>query len=148
VVSHAARRAEPVDATPGRAVANAARVAAALAVVGILWQGATAGQVLMRSRGFLRLHEAGAVAVHVFTGLTCIALFLIWRTTRGSLWPTIIAAVVFVASFVQAALGDDATMWAHVPGALLLMLGSAAVLVWTFLPHRPAGAPDSAAGSS
>jgi hypothetical protein len=29
---------------------------------------------------------------------------------------------------------------AHVPGALLLMLASAAVLVWTFRPGRPAGA--------
>jgi hypothetical protein len=42
--------------------------------------------------------------------------------------------VVFLASFVQAALGDDETMWAHVPGALLLMLGSAALLVWAWLP--------------
>ena len=62
--------------------------------------------------------------------------FAVWRTARGSLAPAVVAVVVFVASFVQAALGDDETMWAHVPGALLLMLGSAAVLVWAWLPTR------------
>jgi len=48
----------------------------------------------------------------------------------------VLGLVVFLASFVQAALGDEETMWAHVPGALLLMLGSTALLVWAWLPKR------------
>jgi hypothetical protein len=124
------------DTTRSHAPVNALRAAALLAVLAILWQGATAGGILMRSRASFELHEVGAIAVHVLTGLTAIAAFLVWRTARGALWPTVLAAVVFVASFVQAALGDDETMWAHVPGALLLMFGSAAVLVRALLPQR------------
>ena len=117
--------------TPGRRrPATALRVAAALAVLAILWQGATAGGILMRSRESLEFHEAGAIAVHVLTGLAAIAAFL--------LWPVVVAVVVFVASFLQAALGDDKTMWAHVPGALVLMLGAAAVLAWAVAPQRTA----------
>ena len=125
--------------TPGRRrPATALRVAAALAVLAILWQGATAGGILMRSRESLEFHEAGAIAVHVLTGLAAIAAFLLWRATRGPLWPVVVAVVVFVASFLQAALGDDKTMWAHVPGALVLMLGAAAVLAWAVAPQRTA----------
>ena len=138
MVSRAARRAASVDTTRARGLVNAARTAAALAVAAILWQGATAGQLLERNRTFLRLHEVGAIATHVLTGLAALTVFLLWRTARDRLWPVVAAVVVFAASFVQAALGDDETMWAHVPGALLLMLGSTAVLVWTLLPRRPA----------
>jgi hypothetical protein len=125
-----------ITAGPTRAhgLMNTLRTAATLAVLTIVWQGATAGGILTRSRTSFELHEAGAIAVHVLTGLTALAALLLWRTARGALWPTVLAAVVFAASFVQAALGDDETMWAHVPGALLLMLGSAAVLVWALLP--------------
>ena len=85
--------------TPGRRrPATALRVAAALAVLAILWQGATAGGILMRSRESLEFHEAGAIAVHVLTGLAAIAAFLLRRATRGPLWPVVVAVVVFVAS--------------------------------------------------
>ena len=119
-----------------RGPATTLRVASALAVLAILWQGATAGEMLMRSRESFEFHEAGAVAVHVLTGLAAISAFLLWRATRGPLWPVVVAVVVFVASFVQAALGSEETMWAHVPGALVLMLGAAAVLVSVVAPRR------------
>lgn len=146
MVLHVARRDAPVDTTRVRVLVNVARTAACLAVGVILWQGATAGEMLMRNGSFFRLHEAGAIASHVFTGLAALAVFLMWRTWRDRLWPTVVAVVVFAASFVQAALGGDATMWAHVPGALLLMLGSTAVLVWTFLPRRSAAGGQGVAG--
>lgn len=144
MVSHAAPRAASIETAPARSLVSAARSAAALAVGTILWQGATAGQMLMGNRSFFRLHEAGAIATHVFTGLAALTVFLLWRRSRDRMWPTLVAIVVFAASFVQAALGGDATMWAHVPGALLLMFGSAAVLVWTFRPRQPASAHESA----
>ena len=125
-------------AGPARTVrlANALRVAALLAVLAILWQGATAGGILMRTPTSLDLHEAGAVAVHVLTGVAALVAFLFRRAARTSLVFPVVGAVVFVASFVQAALGGDETMWAHVPGALVLMLGSAALLVWAWRPAR------------
>jgi hypothetical protein len=92
----------------------------------------------MRNRPSFELHEGGAIAVHVLTGLTAIIAFLQWRRVGGALWPTVLAAAVFAASFVQAALGHDETLWAHVPGALLLMLGSAAVLVQALCAGRRA----------
>lgn len=131
---------------PGRGLVNALRAAAVLAVLLILWQGATAGGILMRSKTSFELHSAGAIAVHVLTGLTAVAAYLVWRTARGALWPVVLAAVVFAYSFVQAALGDDETMWAHVPGALVLMLGSAVVLVWAFRPTGPAHVERDRAG--
>ena len=127
-----------VDTAARREPATALRVASALAVLAIVWQGATAGGILMRSRESFEFHEAGAIAVHVLTGLTAIVAFLLWRATRGPLWPVVGAVVVFVASFVQAALGSNETMWAHVPGALVLMLGAAAVLVWAVAGQRTA----------
>ena len=119
-----------------RGPATALRVTSALSVLAILWQGATAGGILMQSRESFELHEAGAIGVHVLSGLAAVTAFLVWRATRGPRWPMVVAVLVFAASFVQAALGDEETMWAHVPGALVLMLGGAAVLVWAVVPQR------------
>jgi hypothetical protein len=127
------------DTTRTKPLVTALRVATLLAVLAILWQGATAGGILMHASRSLALHEAGAIAVHVLTAATALAAIAFWRTAHGSPRFAVLAVVVFVASFVQASLGDDETMWAHVPGALLLMLGSAALLVWAWLPkpvHR------------
>lgn len=117
-------------------LARALQIAAALAVLTIVWQGASAGEFLMRHRTALEYHQAGAIALHVFTALTTIAAFLLSRATRGPLWPTVLAAVVFVATLVQAALGHEATLYLHVPLALVIMLGSAWVLAWAVL-YRP-----------
>ena len=124
------------DTTRGHRLVTVLRAAALLAVLAILWQGASAGGILMRSPTSLDLHQGGAIAVHVLTGATALAAFAAWRIAHGPLWPVVLGVVVFAASFVQAALGDDETMWAHVPGALLLMLGSAVLLVWSWLPRR------------
>jgi hypothetical protein len=129
-------RSTTADPTRTLRLVNALRAATLLAVLAILWQGATAGGILMRTPTSLGLHEAGAIAVHLLTGVAALAAFLLWRTARGSLVFPVLGVVVFAASFVQAALGDDETMWAHVPGALLLMLGSAALLVRAWLPAR------------
>jgi hypothetical protein len=86
VALHAARRAASLGTTGALGLVNAARSAAALSVGVILWQGATAGQLL-----FFRLHEAGAIATHVFTGLAALAVFLMWRTWRDRLWPMVVA---------------------------------------------------------
>jgi uncharacterized membrane protein len=131
-----AERTISANRTRSQPMVSALRAAALLAVLAILWQGATAGGILTNHRISFELHEAGAVAVHILTGITALTAFALWRTARTGLWPAVLAAVVFAASFVQAALGDDETMWAHVPGALLLMLGSAVLLGWAWLPKQ------------
>jgi hypothetical protein len=47
-----------------------------------------------------------------------------------------VAAAVFVAGFVQAALGSAGNMAAHVPGALVLVVGTVWVTAWA-LRRRP-----------
>ena len=122
-------------------VHTALRVLALLTVLNILFQGATAGEILMRSHEAKELHETGAVVVHVLAGLTMIAAGLLWRLSRGTAITTIVAAVVFAASFVQAATGDDRTLYVHVPLALILLLGATWVLAWALL--RPTGSRRS-----
>lgn len=118
----------------------ALRYLALLSTLNVLFQGGTAGEVLMRNHEALVLHEAGAIAMHVLTGLATVAAALYWRSARTSPWPAVLAAVVFVASFVQAALGQGSTLYIHVPLALLLLLGSTWLLAWSWLAARQTGA--------
>jgi hypothetical protein len=103
-------------------------------VLCILVQFVTAGQLLSQNEGALSLHGNGAIVMHVLTAVATIAAFLHWRATRGPLWPTVLSAVVFVGSFVQAYLGDEGVMSVHVPLAMLLSGCAVAVLVWSVLP--------------
>ncbi|MGH3671366.1 MAG: hypothetical protein ACRDSH_12135, partial [Pseudonocardiaceae bacterium] len=126
-------------ATPSRIPALTAaksltclRVLSLLSVLNILFQGATAGRILMGNGGALGLHEAGAIALHILTGLTMIAAGQHWRSSRGAIWPTIIAAIVFIASFVQAAFGTQQTLYVHVPLAFVLLLGATLTLAWSW----------------
>ena len=129
-------RTEPVhtgvrSATTIRAV----QVAAVLSVLTLLWQFATAGRYLSQGTGY-DLHKYGAVAVHGATLLLVAATFLHARA-GGARWPVVVAVLVFVCTFVQAALGDAGVMTAHVPGALVLTVGTVWLTAWAF--RRQAG---------
>jgi uncharacterized membrane protein len=108
------------------------RVAATAAVVVIVLQGVTAGEILSRSRIAETLHFGGAFAVHICTGLTALAAFLLARRRQVSWWPTGIAVAVFVVSFAQAAFGEFGLLSVHVPLAMLLLVGSAVVMAWSY----------------
>ena len=116
----------------------ALRTLALLATLNVLCQGLTAGELLMHSHAARELHETGAIVLHVLTGLTMVAAAIYWRATRAGLWTTVLAAVVFVVTFVQANFGHGRTLYIHVPLALLLLLGAAWVLAWSWLVPRPA----------
>ena len=85
-----------------------------------------------RSRVAETLHFGGAFVVHLCTGLTALAAFLLARRRRVSWWPTGIAVAVFVVSFAQAAFGDYGVLSVHVPLAMLLLVGSVVVMAWSF----------------
>jgi hypothetical protein len=107
---------------------SALRVLSVLTVLSLAWQFVTAGQ-LFPDGGPEQLHAGGAVALHVLSGLTAVAAVLAWR--RGApLRVAVVAGLVFVLSFVQAALGGYDTLWAHIPGALVLTIGAVAVATW------------------
>lgn len=109
------------------------RVLAALSVLTLFWQFVTAGQLFPRG-GPEELHSWGAVALHVFTGLTALAAGLHLRATRGPVWPTVLAVAVFALSFVQAYVGERSTLYVHVPGAIVLTVGSVWLLAWACSP--------------
>jgi len=104
---------------------------AVLALLVLLWQFATAGR-LVGGSDVLGAHGAGAIALHVATGLLLVATALHWRRSDGPVWAVALAAVVFLATFLQAALGSAGNLTAHVPGALLLTVGTVWLTAWAF----------------
>ena len=123
----------------GRATAastvTALRVLAVLTVVVLAWQFVTAGSLVGPggAEGAEDLHATGAIVLHVVSGLTMIAAALVWRA-GAALWPAVVAAVVFVLSFVQAYFGSGATLAIDVPGAMILTIGAVVVAAWSFVP--------------
>ena len=129
-MTRSAAHAATDTARPG--ALRALRVAATAAVVMIVLQGVTAGEILSRSRIAETLHFGGAFAVHLFTGLTALAAFLLARRRAVSWWPTGLAVAVFVVGFVQAALGDAGLLSVHVPLAMLMLVGAVVVMAWSY----------------
>jgi hypothetical protein len=115
-------------------VLRAFQVLAVLTVVELLVQYVTAGGIIgpAHSHEARELHETGAVVLHVLSGLTTIAAVVLWRLRAAPVWPAVLSAVVFVLTFVQAYLGDEETLYLHVPGALVLTVGSVWLAVWGF----------------
>jgi hypothetical protein len=104
---------------------------AVLSLLALIWQFATAGQIVSGNKAVSGLHGAGAIALHVLTALLLVATLLHARA-GGPRWAVVLAALVFVATFVQAGLGDAKIMAAHVPGALVLTAGTVWLTAWAF----------------
>jgi hypothetical protein len=116
-------------------LARAFQVLAGLAVVNVLFQFVTAGQ-LFPNGGPAEAHGAGAIVLHVLSGLAAVTAVLLWRQQRLGVRATVLAVVVFAYTFLQAYWGGYSTLWIHVPGAMLLTLGVA----WVFITSLRAGA--------
>ena len=121
----------------GSLTRTALQVTAILCTLAILFQSATAGQVLSRSRGALAVHATGAIVFHVLSALMVVAAVFLWRQPRGSVWPVVISALVFVLGVVQGYIGDQGTLSVHVPLGMALAVGTVWVLAWSFLAGRP-----------
>jgi hypothetical protein len=117
---------------------TALRVTAVLCTLELLFQGATAGQIFSGSAAAVSVHGGGAIVFHVLSALMLIAAALLWRAVRGSIWPAVISALVFVLGLVQAYIGDRGALSVHVPLAILLTFGTVWVLAWSYLAGRPA----------
>ena len=107
---------------------RAFQVGAALVVLNVFYQFVTAGQ-LFPSGGPDEAHAAGAIVLHVLSGLTAIAAVLLWRRGVVTLGTTVLAVLVFAYSFVQAAIGGYRSLYVNVPGAMLLTVGAVWLLV-------------------
>ena len=102
-----------------------------LSVLTLAVQYLTAGQMLPRG-GPVEIHATGAIVLHVVTGLLTIAAALFARAHRAPWWPAVLAALVFVVSFVQAYDGSHTNLALHVPGAMLLTFGTVWITAWSF----------------
>ncbi len=109
-----------------------AQAATVLSVLVLLWQFFSAGQ-LVAGEDALGGHGAGAIALHVSSALVLVATVLHGRQTR-IWWPAVLAAVVFLLTFVQAALGSSGDIALHVPVALVLTAGTVWLTAWAFWP--------------
>ncbi len=119
------------DSSRTSTLTRTVQVFAVLVLLSELYQFATAGQLFPRG-GPEEAHAAGAIALHVLSGLAALFVFLRRRATGGPAWPLVLAVVVFVATFVQAATGGRDHLAIHVPGAMVLTVGSAWLAVWAF----------------
>lgn len=99
------------------------QVLAVLTVLNLLCQFVTAGQLFPRG-GPEDLHAGGAIVLHVLSGLTALAALALWRQQEAPAWLGVLAAVVFVLTFVQAWFGERSTLYVHVPLAMVLVVGS------------------------
>jgi len=121
-------RVNPVAAPP--ATVRPVQAAAVLSLLVLFWQFLSAGRIMV-GEDATGGHGAGAIALHVATGLLLAATVLHARRTRVW-WPAGLAAAVFVLTFVQAALGSSGSIATHVPLALVLTVGAVWLTAWSF----------------
>jgi hypothetical protein len=117
---------------PQTSTIRLAQGTAVLSVLVLLWQFFSAGQ-LVTGEDALAGHGAGAIALHVATGLLLVATVLHGRRTR-LWWPAALAAAVFLLTFVQAALGSSGNIAVHVPVAMVVTVGIVWLTAWAFWP--------------
>ncbi|MGY1635666.1 hypothetical protein ACI78V_03325 [Geodermatophilus sp. SYSU D00742] len=108
------------------------QAAAVLSVLVLLWQFFSAGRLMSGAVGDDG-HGAGAIALHVTTGLLLLATALHGRRTRVW-WPAALTGVTFLLTFLQAWLGSHGQIAAHVPVALVVTIGIVWVTAWAFWP--------------
>lgn len=104
----------------------------AVAVLG--WQFVTAAGLF--TGGGAGLHGTGSIVLHVVTGLLTTAALWHRSTAGGPLWPAVLAAVVFVLTFVQGWFGSIPGLVVHLPGALVITAGTVWLAAWSFLRMR------------
>jgi hypothetical protein len=127
-------RTHPAPTARSTSSIRAVQAGAVLSALTLLWQFVTAGRMIS---GDQAPHGGGAIALHVATFLL-LAATLLHARAGGARWPVAVSAAVFVAGFLQAALGSAGNMGAHVPGALVLTVGTVWVTAWAFRPHPEA----------
>jgi hypothetical protein len=136
-MTHSTQAASTIDQRLGAASSStgllrAVQVTTVLAVLNLVLQYVTAGQILPRGGPAVGVHAAGAIALHVVTGVLALAAILHARAERGPWWPPVVAVLVFVCTFVQAYFGDEGNLKVHVPGALVLTVGIVWLTAWSF----------------
>lgn len=120
-------------------LASRAFAVATLGVIAALF--GTAG-VLIQSDQLKDVHGAAAIALHVVTAGLTLALGGLAVSRERGWWTAGLAGALFVFTFVQAYLGEGATLAIHVPGALAVVAAAVWLTAWLF-STAPAAAPTT-----
>jgi hypothetical protein len=120
-----------VETRPSDTLLRTLQAGAVLTVLSVAFQYVTAGQLFPRG-GPEELHAGGAIVLHLLSGLTAVAAVLLWRRGNVPVAMPVLAAVVCVLTFVQAATGGRDTLWIHVPGAMIVTVGAVWLAVRAF----------------
>ena len=120
-----------VATAPDQRLVQGLRVGAVLTLISLAFQYVTAGQLFPQG-GPEELHAGGAIVLHLLSGLTAVAAVLLWRRGNAPVAMPVLAAVVCVLTFVQAATGGRDTLWIHVPGAMIVTAGAVWLAVRAF----------------
>lgn len=104
---------------------------ATLAVVVVLF--GTAG-ALVQAGELKDIHGGAAIALHVVTGGLMVALAGLAYSRQRGWWTAVFAGVIFMFTFVQAALGEGRTLNFHIPGSLLIVAGTVWLTAWLMSP--------------
>ncbi len=95
----------------------------------VLFQFITAGQLFGPSDGAVEVHGAGAIVLHVVSGLAAVAAVLLWRKGTLSITALALPVIVFGFTIIQAATGGRTSLAIHIPGAMILTAGA----VWQLI---------------
>ncbi len=125
---------DPSEARPFVLVARLFAVAATVVIVVLF---GTAGR-LVAAHQLEDVHGAAAIALHVVLGGLLVGLAGLAYARRRGWWTAALAGIAFVYSFVQAALGEGATLAIHVLGSLLIVVSTIWLTAWLFTAS-PAG---------
>ncbi|MEY9211046.1 hypothetical protein NI17_012290 [Thermobifida halotolerans] len=125
----------PSASGPAPSLLWGARATALVHAALLVFEFATAGQLVAQNLTALPLHSAGAVALHAAAGAQLAVTLLLWRPGGGSPLPAVLSAAAFALGLVQAYLGSHLLLELHVPLALVLV----ALVTWVLvLVWRPA----------
>lgn len=86
-----------------------------------------------RSETGLDVHGVAAILIHITTGLLAVALIGLSLATARHRLVAVVASAVFLYTFVQAILGNWATLAAHIAGSLAVVIGSVWLAAWLFI---------------
>lgn len=116
---------------PSRPFVLTARFFAVATIVVVIALFGTAG-ALVQSGELEDVHGAAAIVLHVVTGGLMVALAGVAYSRGRGWWSAVLAFVIFAFSFVQASLGEGPTLRFHVPGSLVIVVGTVWLTVWLF----------------
>ncbi|MFI0371033.1 hypothetical protein ACH35V_24455 [Actinomadura sp. 1N219] len=126
-------------AAEGGTVVALLRAVAVLSLLGTLSQGLTAGMFLNGDVNSIDPHQVSAFVVEFLVIVQVVLAVLVWRRNRSLKWPLPGAIAVLVFTFVQAALGVEGSVAAHVTLGVTLSAMEMAMVLRSFQlrTHRP-----------